>query len=110
MAGWRALRGVPASNFVGWFLVGCVLFSAWAALERDDGDEELAMATYVWTCVGEVVANLVFWRRPQVALVGGTAMGAFALPALRALLRRQGANRVNVGNARAGRGIPDVRR
>jgi uncharacterized membrane protein len=79
---------VPLSNFAGWLGTGCVLFSLWALLEpRDAGDERLALATYSWTWVGELVANLVFWRRPRVVLAGGGAMGAFALPALRRRLR-----------------------
>lgn len=81
-------EGVPVSNFVGWLLTGLLLFGGWALLdaggEPDDGD----LALYTWTWIGEVVANLVFWRRPRVALVAGAAMGAVAVPAWRARLGR----------------------
>jgi putative membrane protein len=55
---------------------------AGAGPETDDG----ALALYLWTWVGETFANVVIWRRPRVALAGGLAMGAFALPALRTRL------------------------
>lgn len=79
---------VPASNFLGWFAVGTVLFGLWSlADDLDAGDDDLALATYGWTWAGEIVANLAFWGRPRVAAVAGTAMGALAIPALRARLR-----------------------
>ena len=81
---------VPASNFAGWLATAGVLFSAWAALDgRDDprGDGHGALTLYAWTWLGEGVANAVVWRRPRVAAAGGLAMGAFALPALRARAR-----------------------
>lgn len=83
-------EGVPASNFAGWLATAGVLFLTWAALDghddpRRDGDGALAL--YVWTWVGEGVANAVVWRRPRVTAAGGLAMGAFALPALVARAR-----------------------
>jgi len=74
-------EGVPASNFAGWFATGLLVFAAYAALDEaaDDGG---AVALYVWTWIGEAIANAVIWRHPRVALAGGAAMGAFAVPAL----------------------------
>jgi uncharacterized membrane protein len=89
---WRGggrYEGVPASNYAGWIATDLVLYGAWAALERgrpgrrDDG----ALGMYVWTWVGETVANAVLWRRPVTALAGGAAMGAVAVPALTRRLR-----------------------
>jgi len=74
-------EGVPASNFAGWFLTGLLVFSAYAVLADDEGGDE-ALALYVWTWVGEAFANAALWDRPRVALAGGIAMGAFAVPAL----------------------------
>jgi putative membrane protein len=78
-------EGVPASNFLGWWLTGLGVFAIWAGLDRgrvaepaDDG----ALALYAWTWVGETFANAVLWRRPRVAAAGAAAMGAFAAPAL----------------------------
>ena len=45
----------------------------------DDG----ALALYGWTWIGETFANAALWKRPRVAIAGGAAMGALALPALR---------------------------
>jgi uncharacterized membrane protein len=87
-------EGIPASNFAGWLVTGTGVFALWAALDGDDDPpggppdrDDGALALYVWTWAGEMFANLVIWRRPQVAVAGGAAMGAFALPALRARLR-----------------------
>jgi putative membrane protein len=51
-----------------------------AAAAARDGDGALAL--YLWTWIGETFASAVLWRRPKVALAGGAAMGAFAVPAL----------------------------
>jgi putative membrane protein len=74
-------EGVPASNFAGWFITGLFVFSAYAVLCADEGGDE-ALTLYVWTWLGEVFANAALWERPRVALAGGVAMGAFAVPAL----------------------------
>jgi uncharacterized membrane protein len=84
-------EGIPASNFAGWAVTGAAVFALWAAADRDDDplrDGDGALALYAWTWVGETVANAAIWRRGRVAAAGGLAMGAFALPALRA--RRRG--------------------
>jgi uncharacterized membrane protein len=79
---------VPLSNFAGWLATGGVLFGAWSLLPRArDGAGDGALALYLWTWGSETLANAVVWRRPRVALAGGAAMGALALPALAARLR-----------------------
>ena len=78
-------EGVPATNFVGWLLTGAIVFSAWSAVDAEPpvGQEnDGALALYLWTCVGETLANAVVWRRRRVALAGGAAMGALAVPAI----------------------------
>ena len=70
-----AYEDVPLSNFAGWFLTGLVVFSCFGE-EDDDPD---ARAMYVWTWVGETIANAFIWRRPRVALAGALAMGAFVV-------------------------------
>jgi putative membrane protein len=84
-------EGIPASNFLGWLMTSAGVFAVWAVIDDDDDpfhDGDGALALYVWTWVGELVANLLIWRRPRVAAAGGLAMGAVAVPALRARLRR----------------------
>ena len=67
-------EGIPASNFLGWFATGLVLF----ALMPDEEPSDEAWALYLWTWVGETFANAVIWKRPVTAVVGSAAMGAFA--------------------------------
>jgi putative membrane protein len=81
-------EGIPASNFAGWFVTAAVLFAVWERLDGDAPPDDADLALYVWTLVGEVAANLLFWQRPRVAAAAGAAMGAFAVPALRARLAR----------------------
>jgi uncharacterized membrane protein len=83
-------EGIPASNFLGWFVTGAGVFAVWSLLDGDDeplADGDGALALYVWTWVGETFANAVLWRRPVVAAAGAGAMGAFAAPALAARRR-----------------------
>ena len=84
-----AYEGVPASNFLGWWVTGLGVFAVWSALDDapagpgDDG----ALALYAWTWAGETFANAALWRRPRVAAAGAAAMGAVAAPALWRRLR-----------------------
>ena len=83
-------EGVPASNFAGWLLTAAAVFAVFAVADGDDDparDGDGALALYAWTWAGETVANAALWRRPRVAAAGAAAMGAFALPALRARRR-----------------------
>lgn len=90
--------GIPASNFLGWWVTGVGLFSLWSAIDSGDDPargqaggpaaDDGALALYVWTWAGETFANAVLWRRPVVAAAGGAAMGSFAIPALLRRLRR----------------------
>jgi uncharacterized membrane protein len=78
-------EGVPATNFLGWLVTSAGVFALWALIDGDDEpalDGDGALALYTWTWIGELVANLFIWRRPRVALAGGLAMGAVAVPAL----------------------------
>jgi uncharacterized membrane protein len=82
-------EGVPASNFLGWFVTAAGVFAVWAALEEEDpgADDRDALALYAWTWIAETFANAALWRRPRVAAAGGLAMGALAAPALLRRLR-----------------------
>jgi len=82
-------EGIPASNYVGWLGTGLAAFAAWPLLDPDppDARDDAALATYVWTAAGETFANAALWRRPVTAVAGALAMGAVAIPALRARVR-----------------------
>jgi uncharacterized membrane protein len=84
-------EGVPTSNFAGWLVTAAGVFAVFAVADgRDDPvlDGDGALALYAWTWAGETLANAAVWHRPRVAVAGGVAMGAFALPALLARRRR----------------------
>ena len=90
--GGGAYEGIPATNFLGWWLTGLGVFSLWGLIDANDEprrDGDGALALYGWTWLGETFANAVLWRRAVVAAAGGAAMGAFALPALARRLTRR---------------------
>lgn len=86
--------GVPLSNYAGWLVTALVLMTVLTVLlpeKREHPhapvDDRVPYALYLWTYVSSVLANLVFFGRPVVALVGGVGMGVVALPLARRLLR-----------------------
>ncbi|MCM3886423.1 bisanhydrobacterioruberin hydratase CruF [Frankia sp. R82] len=94
--GGPALNGIPISNFLGWLLVGTVMTGVLLALpERDrspgpepgsgsgSGSDRAPLVLLAWTYLSSVLANLSFFGRPGVAAIGGAAMGAALLLALR---------------------------
>ena len=52
---------------------------------RVDADDRVPAVLFLWTFASSVLANVVFFGRPGVALVGGLVMGAVAVPYARAL-------------------------
>lgn len=80
---WRpggpALLGIPLENDVGWLLASAVLMALLAWLlpspRPGPGDDRVPFALYGWTYASSVLANLAFFHRPGVALVGGVGMG-----------------------------------
>jgi putative membrane protein len=86
-----ALPGVPdipAQNYLGWLIVALVIQVGLHATVPDrDPDpprpwtrDRVPLAMYLWTWASGILANAAFWGRPSVALVGGVAMGLFAVP------------------------------
>jgi putative membrane protein len=77
---------VPLTNYAGWLVVSVLLM---AVLDRilptESGEELLPGLLYLWTYAAQVLGNLVFFDRAAVALLGGLAMGAVALPYARTL-------------------------
>jgi putative membrane protein len=92
--------GIPLSNYAGWLLTATVMMAALTALSRAlrvEADpppgrlphDLLPAAVLLWTYVSQVLANLVFFGRPAVAIWGGAAMGLTVLPYLRLLLAQR---------------------
>ncbi|MCM3925820.1 carotenoid biosynthesis protein [Frankia sp. AiPs1] len=90
LGGGPALNGIPLTNFLGWLLVGTVMAAVLLALPdpthrlpRSRRDERIPLTLLAWTYLSCVLANLVFFGEPGVAVTGGIAMGAVLAVALR---------------------------
>jgi putative membrane protein len=81
--------GIPAINYLGWFVSSLLLMSMLAALPGGSSPEGVPATLWVWTWVGGIIANAFFFDRPSVALVGGVAMGLVTVPYLILLLRQR---------------------
>jgi uncharacterized membrane protein len=92
---------VPLGNTAGWLVVGTAITALLDRLlprppvETPAAAEALPLALLVWTWLGSVVANVAFFGRPWVAVLGGATLGLVAVPSLvvllRGVLRRDGA-------------------
>ena len=91
-AGPGRYRGIPATNFLGWFVVSAGVM---CALEATSASDDVAhVATYGTLGAMETVAFSTFWRDPVVAVAGGLAMlpiTAMALLGDRGLVAAPGA-------------------
>lgn len=87
------IPGIPFTNYAGWLLVGVLLMSflelrhARAVKKQEETIPPIATVIYLWTFIGSIVANLTFWDRPSIALVGGVLMATVAIPLCVQLLR-----------------------
>jgi uncharacterized membrane protein len=77
------IADVPVSNFGGWVVVALVLMALLSRLPRVPADDRLPFALLLWTWGSSVLANLAFFGRPGVAVVGGLAMAVVLVPLLR---------------------------
>jgi putative membrane protein len=86
------IPGIPAGNFAGWLLVAGILMLVLDRLPRAASDgrlphDALPAVVLAWTYASQVLANLVFFDRPWVAVWGGVAMGLAIVPWAWALRR-----------------------
>jgi uncharacterized membrane protein len=98
---WRAAGpyfGIPLSNYLGWFVTAALIYFVWYAITRPEqtshgADGPTAASSslgfhywpiwaYIFTWLGESVANAIFWGGPLVALAVFIGMGLFGGPAL----------------------------
>jgi uncharacterized membrane protein len=89
---WRWLRrgryrGIPLTNFVGWFATGLVVMAVleWLLPPAENADP-LLVGEYSFMAVMETLGFAAFFRDPLVAAVGGAAMLPGAALAARHLL------------------------
>ena len=92
-------RGIPLSNFVGWFVTGlgvmALLELALPVGEPGDGDERSGdlVAVYATMAVMETVGFAAFFRDRSVAAVGGAAMLPVAAAGVVGVAGHRGARR-----------------
>jgi putative membrane protein len=82
-------RGIPLTNFLGWFVTGLVVMAALELLLPPAEPDPALVGEYGWMAVMQTLGFSVFFGDPLVAAVGGTAMLPPAVvAALRVLARR----------------------
>jgi putative membrane protein len=81
------LNGIPLTNTVGWLVVAVAMMAVLNRLPRQDADDRVPAALFLWTYASSVLANAAFFGRPGVALAGGVGMGLVAVPYARGLAR-----------------------
>jgi putative membrane protein len=72
-------RGIPLSNFFGWFLAGTVIS---LLLYRPDIPAVPLFLIYVVTWALQTIGQLAFWRLVVSGITGFVAMGAFIAASL----------------------------
>jgi len=79
-------RGIPATNYLGWFLVGLAIMAALEKLLPADHDDaparRMLVGEYAYMAAMETVGFGLFFRDPLVAAVGGAAMLPLAVAGL----------------------------
>lgn len=80
--GWTlpGIPGIPLQNFLGWLLAAIVLMALLDRLPRKTASDAVPTTLLTWVFASNVVANLVFFGRPGVALWGGVCMGVVVVP------------------------------
>jgi carotene biosynthesis associated membrane protein len=81
------LNGIPLTNTAGWLLVSVTLMTVLSRLPRIAADDRVPTALFLWTYGSSLLANVAFFGRPGVALVGGVGMGLVTLPYVWSLAR-----------------------
>ena len=67
-------RGIPLSNFVGWFVTGLVVMAALDVLLPTGEPDPMLVGEYGWMAVMQTLGFAAFFGDPLVAAVGGAAM------------------------------------
>ena len=81
-AGWAlpGIPGIPLQNFLGWLLAAIVLMFLLDRLPRKVASDGVPTVLLTWVFASNIVANLLFFGRPGVALWGGICMGIVVVP------------------------------
>ncbi len=71
---------IPVQNFAGWFAAGLVITALLLLLPNPRASANQPATLFLWVFASSVVAAAFFFDRPELAVVGGVAMGVVALP------------------------------
>lgn len=98
-------RGIPASNFIGWFVTSLGLIALLEVMLPVDTAEPVQpdpvlVGEYAFIAVMETLGFARFFRDRTVALVGGAAMLPVAIAALARLMSAPGAGRASADRGR----------
>jgi putative membrane protein len=97
--GLPGIPGIPLTNYSGWVFASVVMMLTMTAIDRLTQRRRalprpgrlphdlVPVAVLVWTYLSQVLANLVFFGRPAVAVWGGLLMGLTMIPYIRLVLR-----------------------
>ncbi len=84
-------RGIPLSNYIGWFVTGLgVLALLEVLLPPADEPDPVLVGEYGFMAAMETVGFAAFFRDRLVAAVGGSVMGTIAAAAVAGLVRGSG--------------------
>ena len=80
--GWSlpGVPGIPLQNYLGWLLAAIVLMFLLDRLPRKVSSDGVPTVLLSWVFASSIVANLLFFGRPGVALWGGLCMGVVIVP------------------------------
>lgn len=74
------IPGIPITNFAGWFLAALVLMGLASRLRWTPANDAVPSVLLGWVYLSSVMAALVFFHRPGVAIWGGVLMGIAMIP------------------------------
>lgn len=74
------IEGIPITNFLGWFLTALVMMWLLSLLPVRTAADGVPTLMLLWVFASNVMASLVFFDRPWVALWGGVGMGVVVIP------------------------------
>ena len=74
------IADIPITNFLGWFATAVVIMGVLSLLPETTANDAVPTMLLTWVFASNILANIVFFDRPGVALWGGIGMGVIVIP------------------------------